>query len=116
MPIDQENRQIKAFLDRNEARCLAISPLDTNIFCQTPVGLTAIEIAKAIASGFRTDLHENLLCLNLLGSTITKHYVAARPQCPSCGRSEQRDPERTPCRLGFARAGRWSLPAKVIGL
>ena len=101
----KQNRQIKAFLDRNEARCLAISPLDTNIFCQTPVGLTAIEIAKAIASGFRTDLHENPLSLNLLGSTIMKHYVAARPQCPSCGRSEQRDPERTPVPIRLRAGG-----------
>src|SRR5207342_1062211 len=29
-------------------------------------------------------------------SAIAKHYVAARPQCPTCGRKKLRDPSRAP--------------------
>src|SRR5205823_10855577 len=31
-----------------------------------------------------------------LGSSIVKQYVAARPQCPTCGRKKLRDPRRKP--------------------
>jgi len=90
------NRQVKAFLARNDARCVAASPLGDDILGQSPVGLAAVEIAKAIATGARTDLRDHLISLDLTGSTITRHYVATRPQCPACGRGELRDPQRQP--------------------
>jgi oxazoline/thiazoline synthase len=90
------NRQVKAFLARNDARCVAASPLGADILGQSPIGLAAVEIAKAIASGARTDLRDHVISLDLTGSTITRHYVAARPQCPACGRGELRDPHRKP--------------------
>jgi ribosomal protein S12 methylthiotransferase accessory factor len=39
---------------------------------------------------------------DLLGSTTVKHYVAQRPQCPTCGSKKLRDPRRapTPIELG----------------
>jgi ribosomal protein S12 methylthiotransferase accessory factor len=55
-----------------------------------------VEIAKAIATGFRTELREHIVSFDLLGSTIAKHYVAARPQCPTCGSKKLRDPRRAP--------------------
>src|SRR6202008_351832 len=58
--------------------------------------LAALEIAKAIASDFRTELRDHIVSLDLLGSTIAKHYVAARPQCPTCGRKKLLDPRRAP--------------------
>ncbi len=90
------NRRIKAFLDRTNARCVAASPLNQNLLAPSAIGLAAAEIAKAIASGFRTDLHLNVVSLDLLGSAVVRHHVPARPQCPSCGAREVRDPDRAP--------------------
>ncbi len=90
------NRQVKAFLGRKEARCVAVSPLGANPLGLSGVGLAAAEIGKAIASGFRTDLRHHIVSLDMMGSTVARHYVPARPQCPSCGSSEMRDPARTP--------------------
>ena len=90
------NRQVKAFLGRKEARCVAVSPLGAHPLGLSGVGLAAAEIGKAIASDFRTDLHQHIVSLDLMGSTVARHYVPARPQCPSCGSPEMRDPARTP--------------------
>ena len=79
-------------------RRFASGPADA--FGQSAIQLAAVEIAKAIATDFRTELRDHIISLDLLGSTIVKHYVAARPQCPSCGRKKLRDP--APC----ASAGR----------
>ena len=97
------NREVKAFLDRKQARRVAVSPLAHGVFGQSAIQLAAVEIAKAIATDFRTDLRDHLVSLDLLGSTIVRHYVAARPQCPSCGRKELRDPAP---RAGADRARR----------
>jgi ribosomal protein S12 methylthiotransferase accessory factor len=72
---------------------------------ESGVQLAAVEIAKAIATAFRTPLNDHIISLDLLGATIAKHYVAARPQCPSCGRADLRDPSRAPTavELGASR-------------
>ena len=100
------NRQIKAFLDRKEARCVAASPLSKNLLGPSAIGLAAVEIGKAIASGFRTDLHHHIVSLDLLGSTVARHYVPARPQCPSCGSKELRDPARAPAPIRLRAGGK----------
>src|SRR6202035_5166758 len=90
------NREVKGFLDRGSARRVALSPLARNTLGQSAIQLAAIEIAKAIATDFRTDLGNHIISLDLSGSTIVKHYVAHRPQCTSCGRKKLRDPGRAP--------------------
>jgi bacteriocin biosynthesis cyclodehydratase domain-containing protein len=90
------NRQIKAFLDRTHARCVAASPLARNMLAPSAIGLAAPEIAKAIASGFRTDLQHHVVSLDLLSSMVVRHHIPARPQCPSCGSKEARDLDRPP--------------------
>jgi oxazoline/thiazoline synthase len=90
------NRQVKAFLDRTEARCVAASPLGKNLLGSSAIGLAATEIAKAIASGFRTDLRHHLVSLDLLSSMLVRHHVPVRPQCPSCGSKQARDLDRPP--------------------
>ena len=90
------NREVKGFLDRGPGRAVAASPLQRNGVGQSAIQLAALEIAKAIASGFRTELHDHIVSLDLLGSTIAKHYVAARPQCPTCGRKKLTNPRRAP--------------------
>jgi ribosomal protein S12 methylthiotransferase accessory factor len=91
------NREIKGFLERGAARPVAVSPLTKAPFGQGAVQLAAIEIAKAIATGFRTDLRDNVISLDLLGSTIARHHVEARPQCSACGHDrELRDRNREP--------------------
>ncbi len=105
----QRNREVKAFLDRKQARRVAASPLARGLFEQNAIQLAAVEIAKAIATDFRTDLRDHLISLDLLGSTIVRHYVAARPQCPACGRKELRDPGRAPAPWSrLAPAASWS--------
>jgi ribosomal protein S12 methylthiotransferase accessory factor len=90
------NREIKGFLDRGSARPVAVSPLVRNTFGQSAIQFAAVEIAKAVASGFRTDLGNHIMSLDLLGSSIVKHYVAARPQCPTCGNKKLQNPRRAP--------------------
>jgi ribosomal protein S12 methylthiotransferase accessory factor len=102
----QRNREIKGMLDREQVRRVAVSPLARQTVGQSGIQLAAVEIAKAIATGFRTDLHDHIISLDLLGATIVKHYVAARPQCPSCGRKKLRDPRRAPVPLELGAGGR----------
>src|SRR5262245_31809744 len=102
----QRNREIKAFLARRQGRRVAASPLARNVFGQSPIQLAAVEIAKAIVTDFRTDLRDHLISLDLLGSTIVRHYVAARPQCPACGRKELRDPRRAPVPIELGGGGK----------
>jgi oxazoline/thiazoline synthase len=98
------NRQIKAFLERKQdhkqAQCIAAAPLAETMLGDSAISLAAVEIARAIASGFGTDLRDHLVSLDLLSSTVARHYVAVRPQCPACGRQELRNPlrdaQRTP--------------------
>jgi bacteriocin biosynthesis cyclodehydratase domain-containing protein len=92
----KRNREVKALLDRKQARCVAASPLARDTLGQGGIQLAAVEIAKAIATGFRTDLADHIVSLDLPGATIAKHYVAHRPQCPACGRRKLRDPRRAP--------------------
>jgi len=102
----KRNREIKAFLDHRRARCVSISPLAREAFGQSAIQLAAVEIAKAIATDFRSDLRDHLISLDLLGSTILRHYVTARPQCPSCGREELRDPRRAPVPIELGAGGK----------
>lgn len=99
------NREVKALLDRGSARRIATSPLAHDMLGQSGIQLAAIEIAKAIATEFRTDLSDHIISLDLLGSTIVRHHVAARPQCPSCGREELHDPGRAPKPLELGARG-----------
>ena len=102
----KRNREIKALLDRREARCVAVSPLAQQTLGQTAIQLAAVEVAKAIATDFRTQLSDHIVSLDLLGSTIVKHHVAARPQCPSCGRKKLRDPRRAPAPVELGAGGK----------
>ena len=90
------NREIKGFLDRGGAQPVAVSPLARNTFGQSAIQFAAVEIAKAIASGFRTDLRDHIASFDLMGATIAKHYVAHRPQCPTCGSKKLQNPRRAP--------------------
>ena len=100
------NREVKALLDRRQARCVAVSPLAQHTFGQSAIQLAAVEVAKAIATDFRTQLSDHIISLDLLGSTIVKHHVATRPQCPSCGRKKLRDPRRAPAPVELGPGGK----------
>src|SRR5271170_728591 len=102
----KRNREVKALLDRRQARCLAVSPLARQTLGQSAIQLAAVEVAKAIATDFRTQLCDHIISLDLLGSTIVKHHVAARPQCPSCGRKKLRDPRRAPMPVELGAGGK----------
>ncbi len=100
------NRQVKAFLDRKAARRVFASPLGGEALGGAGVSLAAAEIGKAIASGFRTDLGQHIVSLDMLGSEVARHYVPARPQCPVCGSPGLRDPERKPIPIRLRAGGR----------
>jgi oxazoline/thiazoline synthase len=100
------NREIKGFLDRGAARPVAISPLVRNTLGQGAIQFAAIEIAKAIASGFRTDLSNHVASFDLMGATIAKHYVAHRPQCPTCGSKKLQNPRRAPQPIELAEGNK----------
>jgi len=100
------NREVRAFLDRRQARCVAASPLARDAFGEGGIALAASEIAKAIATDFRTDLRDHIVSFDHLGSSIVRHYVAARPQCPVCGHKELRDPGRAPAPVALGSGGK----------
>jgi oxazoline/thiazoline synthase len=102
----KRNREVRALLDRGDARRVAVSPLARHVLGQTGIQLAALEIAKAVATGFRTELNDHIISLDLSGATIAKHYVAARPQCPACGRKKLRDPRRAPTRVEFGASAK----------
>jgi oxazoline/thiazoline synthase len=102
----KRNREVKAMLDRREAVCLAVSPLARQTLGQSAIQLAAVEVAKAIATDFRTPLCDHTISLDLLGSAIVKHHVAPRPQCPSCGRKALRDPRRPPVPVELGIGGK----------
>lgn len=96
------NREVKGFLDRTEARAVAVSPLARNGVGQGAIQFAALEIAKAIATDFRTDLRDHIVSFDLSGATTAKHYVTHRPQCPTCGDKKLVNPRRAakPIALG----------------
>jgi ribosomal protein S12 methylthiotransferase accessory factor len=100
------NREVKGLLDRRQARRIAVSPLVRHPFGQSAIQLAAVEIARAIATDFRTELRDHIVSLDLSGSTIVKHYVAARPQCPACGNKKLRDPRRAPAPVELDAGGK----------
>jgi len=100
------NREVKGFLDRGSARPVAISPLVRNTLGQGAIQFAAMEIAKAIASGFRTDLSNHVASFDLMGATIAKHYVAHRPQCPTCGSKKLQNPSRAPQPIELAEGNK----------
>jgi ribosomal protein S12 methylthiotransferase accessory factor len=102
----RRNREVKAFLNRSGASSIATSPLVHEPVGQSGIALAAFEIAKSIATDFHTDLNDNIVSLDLLGSTVARHHVAARPQCPMCGRAEFRDPMRAPKPIQVGTSGR----------
>jgi bacteriocin biosynthesis cyclodehydratase domain-containing protein len=100
------NREVKGMLARGQARAVAVSPLARQPLGQSGIQLAAFEIAKAIATDHRTDLGDHIVSLDLLGSTVARHYVARRPQCPSCGRKKLRDPKRAPVPIELGGGGK----------
>jgi ribosomal protein S12 methylthiotransferase accessory factor len=90
------NREVKGFLERDAVRQVAVSPLARSPLGQGAIQLAAVEIAKAIATEFRTDLCDNIISFDLAGATIARHHVSRRPQCPSCGSKQLTDPNRAP--------------------
>ncbi len=100
------NRQVRAFLDRRGAHCVSASPLGDHALGGGGISMAALEIGKAVASGFRTDLAQHIVSLDLLGMETARHYVPARPQCPVCGSPALRDPARAPVPVELRAGGR----------
>ena len=102
----RRNREIRAALDRGQARRVSASPLARQTIGRSGVELAAVEIAKALATEFRTELRDHIISLDLLGSTVAKHYMARRPQCPACGIKKLRNPRRAPVPIELNLGGK----------
>ena len=102
----KRNREVKGMLNRSEAQLVTTSPLVQNMVGQGGIQLAAMEIAKAVASDFRTDLNNHILSLDLTGLVTVRHYVAARPQCRACGSDEHRNPDRAPVPVELKAGGK----------
>jgi len=102
----KRNREVRALLDREDARCVAVSPLAWRPLGQAGMQLAAVEIAKAVATEFRTELSDHVISLDLSGATTAKHYVAVRPQCPVCGLKKFRNPRRAPTPIELRASGK----------
>jgi oxazoline/thiazoline synthase len=100
------NREIKGFLDRGQAHAVFVSPLVNDSVGQTAIHFAAVEITKAIASGFRTDLRDHIASFDLTGAVIAKHYVARRPQCPTCGSKKLQTPRRAATPIEIAEGSK----------
>jgi bacteriocin biosynthesis cyclodehydratase domain-containing protein len=100
------NREIKGFLDRGAAQAVVVSPLVQDAVGQTAFHFAAVEIAKAIASGFRTDLRDHIASLDLTGAVIAKHFVARRPQCLTCGSKKLQSPRRAATSIEIAEGSK----------
>jgi ribosomal protein S12 methylthiotransferase accessory factor len=96
------NREIKGFLDRGQVKPIAVSPLVNESVGQSAIHFAAVEIAKAIASGFRTDLRDHIASLDLTGSVVARHFVARRPQCHTCGSKKLKSPRRAAAPIDIA--------------
>src|SRR5262249_59274414 len=115
------NREVRGFLERGPARRIAVSPLVRSQLGQSAIQLAAVEIAKAIATGFRTDLADNIISFDLAGSTIARPHASRRPQCPTCGSKELTEPNRAPApvelvagtRLVMTSGGYPSVPSRT---
>ena len=102
----KRNREVKALLDREQVRCVAVSPLARHTVGQSGIQLAAVEIAKALATAFRTELRDHIISLDLLGSTTVKHYVATARNVRVCGRKRLRDPRRAPLPVELGTGGK----------
>jgi oxazoline/thiazoline synthase len=96
------NREIKGFLDRGPAQAVAVSPLVSDSVGQVGIHFAAVEIAKAIASGFRSDLRDHIASFDLTGAVVAKHFVTRRPQCPTCGSKKLQNPRRAAAPIEIA--------------
>jgi ribosomal protein S12 methylthiotransferase accessory factor len=96
----RRNRQVEKFVARASTGHLYRTGLPNQILNPAAVELIAIEIAKAIASAFRTPLTEYALSFDLCGGEIVRHFVTRRPQCPACGSANISSP-REPTPLPF---------------
>jgi ribosomal protein S12 methylthiotransferase accessory factor len=90
------NREIKGMLERRQAQRVVVSPLAHGTLGHGAMQLAAVEIAKAIATEFRTDLRDHIVSFDLLGSSVARHYVPRRPQCQVCGQKKLWNPHRPP--------------------
>ena len=73
---------------------------------RAPSSLRRSRSRRRSRADLRTRLRDHIISLDLLGATIVKHYVAARPQCPSCGRKKLRDPRRAPVPIELGAGGK----------
>lgn len=83
----QGNRQVEGYIQRKRNQTDPIMPKQTSL--TSTVGLSAnllaTELYKWITNSSNQQLHNQLLTFNSITTTLEKHAVIQRPQCPTCG-------------------------------
>jgi len=79
------NREVKGFLERGPAQAVAVSPLSRNTFGQGAIQFAAVENRESDRERISHGFTQSRVSFDLMGSTVNRHYVAKRPQCPTCG-------------------------------
>jgi ribosomal protein S12 methylthiotransferase accessory factor len=90
----QGNRHVEFYLQR---RSQTTAPVPTSVASLPSTelavaGLTAVTVARWLASGTSPALEGGLITLDLATSQTQTHHVVRRPQCPSCGSEEWQRP------------------------
>ena len=99
----KRNREVKALLDREQARCVAVSPLARHPLGQSGIQLAAVEIAKAIATDFRTRVARSHHQPRPVG---LDHREALRGAPPAMSELRPQEAARPEPGAGAARARR----------
>ena len=116
----KRNREVRAMLNRSEARRLTVSPLAQHTVGQSGIQLAAIEIAKAIATGFRTDLSNHIVSLDLSGSDHQEALCGGPPSMLRlAARTSCKIPARAPIPLELtserpAGHDQWRIPHHFV--
>ena len=91
------NREIKGFLDRGPARAVAdVAARPQTLRARARSSSRRLKSPKRSQADFAPICAITSSSFDLMGSTIAKHYVARRPQCPTCGSKKLRNPRRAP--------------------
>ena len=85
----EENRPIESFVQRKNKQSITAPQGFLASTCQTALGMATTEVFKWIVQGENNRLTNNLITYDTLTLQSQDHFVVKRPQCPSCGQTNQ---------------------------
>ncbi len=93
----RNNNEVHSFIRNREGEDAAFrARIAQPLALDSIFGLIALKIAAWLVLGRSAVLHDHVVTFDVSGMNATNHPVMHRPQCASCGDSEQRRPDRKP--------------------